>query len=264
MVFEHTLNPVLFHLGPLELRWYGVMWALSFLFLYWYVRRAARQGLIALTDDDVDRLMVWLTVGVLLGARLFEVFIWEWPYYAANPGEIIAIWHGGLSFHGGLIGGLIAGWQFARRRNLSFLNLADVCIVPITLGQMLGRMGNFINGELWGRITSMPWAVKFSGADGYRHPSQLYEAAYDLLIFAVLWKMRKKSLPHGSLLAIFLMLYAVFRFITEYFRQPTVMIGPFTLGQVLNIPMFLLGYLLWRRIRKSLKTPAPAVESVMQ
>jgi phosphatidylglycerol:prolipoprotein diacylglycerol transferase len=249
-MFEHALNPILVELGPLQIRWYGVMWALSFLTLYWYVRKSARERLIALNDEDIDWLMVWLVMGTLLGARIFEVFVWEPEYFFANPGEILKIWHGGLSFHGGFLGGLIAGYLFARKRKVSFLNLADVCIVPITLGQAFGRMGNFINGELWGRITTVPWAVRFPYVDGYRHPSQLYEAAYDFVIFGILWSFRKKKLPQGSLLALFLMLYAVFRFITEYFREPTTYIGPLTLGQALNIPMLIAGVALWLAVRK--------------
>lgn len=250
MVFEHALNPVLLDLGPLQIRWYGVMWALGFLLVYWYVRKSAREGLIKITDDDVDWLMVWITVGTLLGARLFEVFVWEWQYYAANPGEIIAIWRGGLSFHGGLLGSVIAGYWFARRRKLSFLNLCDVCSVPVALGLAFGRIGNFINGELWGRITNVPWAVKFPGAEGYRHPSQLYESFYSFVLFGILYAFRARKWPHGSLFALFLMLYAVFRFITEYFREPTVMVGPLTLGQALNIPMFLAGLALWLWVRR--------------
>jgi len=250
-MFEHTLNPILLQFGVLQIRWYGVMWALGFLVTYWYVRKSAREGRIKLTDDDVDWLMVWLVVGTLLGARIFEVLVWEWDYYSLNPGEIIKIWHGGLSFHGGLLGGFLAAWWFARRRKISLLNLADVCIVPIALAQTFGRMGNFINGELWGRVTGVPWAVKFPAAVGYRHPSQLYEAAYDLVIFGILWNLRRKQWKHGSLFALFLMLYSVFRFIAEYFREPTTFIGPLTLGQALNIPMFIAGIALWRWARKS-------------
>lgn len=217
------------------------MWALAFLFVYWYVRKSAREKLIRLSDDDVDWLMLWLVAGIIIGARIFEVFVWEWQYYAANPAEIIAIWHGGLSFHGGLLGGLTAGWIFARKRKISFLNLCDICIVPIALGQAFGRIGNFINGELFGRVTSLPWGIKFPGAEGYRHPSQLYEALYDIIIFVVLFSIRKRKMPNGSILAIFLVLYSVFRFITEYFREPTSFVGPLTMGQALNIPMFVFG-----------------------
>jgi phosphatidylglycerol:prolipoprotein diacylglycerol transferase len=250
MVFEYALNPILLNIGPLQIRWYGVMWALAFLLVYLYVRRAARGGLIKLSDDDVDWLMVWIVAGIILGARIFEVFVYEWGYYLANPGEIIAIWHGGLSFHGGLVGGLIAGYLFARRRKISFLNLCDVCIVPIALGQAFGRIGNFINGELFGRVTSLPWGVKFPGAEGYRHPSQIYEALYDIVIFIVLFSLRKKKMPNGSLLALFLVLYSIFRFITEYFREPTAFVGPLTIGQALNIPVFIAGAGLWIYLQK--------------
>ncbi len=248
-MFEHTINPVLLELGPLQVRWYGVMWALSFLFVYWYVRRSARRNIIRMTDNDVDWLMVWLVAGVIIGARLFEVLVWEPAYYFANPGEIIAIWHGGLSFHGGLLGGLVAGYLFARKRKINFLELCDICIIPIALGQALGRIGNFINGELYGRIADVPWAVKFPGAEGYRHPSQLYEAAYNVVIFLVLLSIGQKRMARGSLFALFLILYSVFRFITEYFREPTAFVGPLTLGQALNIPVFIAGValLFWLR-----------------
>jgi phosphatidylglycerol:prolipoprotein diacylglycerol transferase len=230
------------------------MWALGFLVLYYYVRKSARNGLIKLSDDDVDWLMVWLVIGTLVGARLFEVFVWERAYYFTNPGEIIKIWRGGLSFHGGLLGALVATYWFCRRRDVSFLNLADVCIVPGAIGQSFGRIGNFINGELWGRITSVPWAVKFSAVEGYRHPSQLYEAFYNVIIFGVLWSLRNKKMPNGSLFALFLILYSVFRFVTEFFREPTSMIGPLTLGQALNVPMLIAGVgLFWWAQRKRLK-----------
>jgi len=250
MVFEYALSPVLLQLGPVQIRWYGVMWALGFLVTYWYVRAAARQKLIKLTDDDVDWLMVWLTVGTLLGARIFEVFVYRWQYYAANPAEIIALWHGGLSFHGGFLGALVAGAWFARRRKVSFLNLCDTCIIPVALAQAFGRVGNFINGELPGRVTSLPWGVKFPGVEGYRHPSQLYEAAYDVVIFAILWTQRKRKLPHGAILALFLMLYSVFRFLTEYVREPEMYVGPFTMGQALNIPLFIGGIALWFWVKR--------------
>ncbi len=250
MVFEHSLNPVLLDFGVLQIRWYGIAWALAFLLVYWYVRRAAREGLIKLTDDDVDWLMAWVTIGTLLGARIFSVFVWDWQYYSANPGEILKIWHGGLSFHGGLLGSVIAGYLFSRRRDVSFLRLCDVCFVPIALGLGIGRIANFINGELWGRITSVPWAVKFPGAEGYRHPSQLYESFYSFVLFGILYAFRGRKWPAGSVFALFLVLYAVFRFLTEYFREPTTMIGPFTLGQALNIPMLIAGIALWYWVRR--------------
>jgi phosphatidylglycerol:prolipoprotein diacylglycerol transferase len=249
-MFEHALNPVLLDFGALQVRWYGVMWALGFLIVYWYVRKSAREGLISLTDDDVDWLMVWLVAGTLLGARIFEVFVWEPGYFLSNPGEIIKIWRGGLSFHGGLVGALIAGYWFAKQRKIPFLNLCDICFVPVALGLAFGRIGNFINGELWGRITSVPWAVKFPGADGYRHPSQLYESFYSFILFGILYGVRAKKWPHGSIFALFLALYAVFRFVTEYFREPTMYIGPLTLGQALNVPMLVAGLALWYWIRK--------------
>lgn len=249
-MFYHTLDPVIANLGPLEIRWYGLMYVLTFIIIYIYVRAAVKHKKIKLALDDVDTLMVWLTIALVVGARIFEVLFYNPSYYFANPKEIIAVWHGGLSFHGGLAALLITGYIFARKKNINFLHLCDIFIVPLALGQALGRLGNFINGELYGRITDLPWGVKFPGAEGFRHPSQLYEAAYDLVIFAFLYFQRNMKRPHGYFIAWFLVLYSIFRFFTEFVREPEVMLGPLTLAQWLNIPMFVAGVYLLYRIRK--------------
>ena len=251
MVFYHNLNPILFDFGILEIRWYGLMWVLGFLVTYFYVRAAARKKILPLSDKEVDDLIILLTVAVLIGARVFEVLFYRPSYYFSNPSQIIAIWRGGLSFHGGLLGITIAAWWYCKRKKISLLKLADVFVVPLALAQAFGRIGNFINGELYGRITSLPWGMKFPAAEGFRHPSQLYEFSYNLVIFGILYPLRNKKYREGTLLAWFLILYSVFRFLNEYVREPEVFIGPFTLGQVFNIPMFLFG--LWLLKRKKFK-----------
>ncbi|MBI4451314.1 prolipoprotein diacylglyceryl transferase [Candidatus Woesearchaeota archaeon] len=250
MTWVHSLDPVLLHLGPLQIRWYGLMYVLAFLFAYWYVRREIRQGRSELTLPQLDSLLTLSVIGLLVGARVFYVLIYNASYYAAHPLEVFAVWAGGLSFHGGLFGGLIAGWLFCRTHKLSFLKTADLFIVPVALGQAFGRLGNFINGELPGRITSLWWGVKFPNVEGFRHPSSLYEAAYDILIFSVLYPLRTKQWRPGSLLALFLMMYAAFRFVTEFVREPEIMIGPLTMGQLLNIPMFIAGAAIWYATRQ--------------
>ncbi|MBW3004951.1 prolipoprotein diacylglyceryl transferase [Candidatus Woesearchaeota archaeon] len=249
-MWTHNLNPVLFSLGPLEIRWYGLMYVLSFIVIYLYARAAVKHKKLNITLKDLDDLMIWLVAALIIGARLGEILFYNPSYYVANPSEIIAIWHGGLSFHGGLIGVLIAGYAFSRKHKINFLQLCDIFVVPLTLAQVFGRMGNFINGELYGRITTVSWGVKFPSAEGFRHPSQLYEAAYDLVIFGFLFFQRNLKRKPGYLLGWFLVLYSIFRFFTEFVREPEIMIGPLTMGQCLNIPMFIAGVYLLYRIRK--------------
>ncbi len=249
-MWVHNLNPILLSLGPIEIRWYGLMYVLSFIIVYIYARAVVKHKKIDISLKELDDLMIWLVAAMIIGARLFEVVFYNHTYYLANPSEIIAIWHGGLSFHGGLAGVLIAGYAFSKKKKINFLQLCDVFVVPLALAQAFGRIGNFINGELYGRITSLPWGVKFSSAEGFRHPSQLYEVAYDLAIFAFLFVQRNKKKAHGYFVAWFLILYPFFRFLTEFVREPEVMIGPLTMGQCLNIPMFILGVYLLYRIKK--------------
>ena len=250
-MFEHTLNPVLLDLGAIQIRWYGIMYALTFVITYIYARRRVEKEDIRLTKEDIDAFMVIATISLLIGARLFEVMIYNPVFYIRNPSQIIAVWNGGLSFHGGLLGALTAGMIYSRKKKISFLHLADIFIVPLALGQALGRIGNFFNGELYGRITGVLWAFKFPGAEGYRHPSQLYEAFYDLIIFGTLLSIRNRKKKHGTLLALFLIMYSIFRTITELFREPDFYIGPFTAGQFLNLFVFAGGILLLIWIRRS-------------
>ena len=248
MVWTHTLNPVVASLGPLEIRWYGIMYVLIFIITYVYARfRIKKDEEIGLTVDALDWLFVYGVIGMLVGARVFEVLVYDPSFYFANPGQIIAIWKGGLSFHGGLVGILVAGWWYCRSKKISLLRVADMLIVPLAIGQALGRLGNFINGELYGKVTKVAWAVIFPGAEGARHPSQLYEAFYDVVIFSVLFGLRDRKYKPGTLLALFLIMYAVFRSITEFFRVTNYYVGPLTIGQFLNVFVFLGGvWLLWR------------------
>lgn len=244
MVFYHNIDPILFQIGPVKIYWYGLMYVLSFIIVYLYVRSAVKHRKLRLSLGDVDNLMILLTLALIIGARLFEVFLYNPAYYLANPLKIPAVWEGGLSFHGGLVGLIIAAYFFCRKKNISLLHLADIFVVPLAFAQALGRIGNFINGELYGTVTSLPWGMKFSGAEGFRHPSQLYEVFYNLVIFSFLFLKRNKKFPAGSLLAWFLILYSIFRFLTEFVREPEVMIGPLTIGQVLNVFMLLGGIIL--------------------
>ena len=257
MVFYHNIEPVLLKLGPLEIRWYGIMYLLSFLFVYWYAKKSAKEGKLKLTEEQIDNVMLWLTIALITGARLFDVIFWDSSTFVQQPLKIFAIWEGGLSFHGGLSGMIIAGYLLCKKYRIKLLQFADVFAVPLALGQVFGRIGNFINGELYGGPTTLPWGINFAneisnaGTAVFRHPAQLYEAVYDIIIFATLWKLKDKNLPQGTLLAIFLIMYSIFRTLTEFIRIETATIGPLTMGQALNIPMFITGIWILARQKKS-------------
>jgi len=254
MAFVNSLDPILFSLGPLEIRWYGLLYALGVLVAYWYARSEIKAGRFKTTLEDFETGFVWIVVAMVLGARLFEVMVYNPVYYFTNPAKIFAVWEGGLSFHGGLIGAAIAAWYWCRRKNVAFLHLADVLVVPAALAQAFGRLGNFFNQELPGRPWNGPWAVISTLVDEQpRHPVQIYEIVYNLVIFGTLWMLRKKELPTGSLFALFFMLYGIARFVVEFFKTPEVMWGFLTIGQWLSIGMVLAGLGLWFWIRRTSK-----------
>lgn len=235
-----ALSPIAVSLGPLTIRWYGILYALAVLLGYLYLKREQqRQGL----HLDVDRLIVYLIVGEIIGARLFEVLFYNPAYFFSNPTKIIALWEGGLSFHGGLVGGILALVLFCKKEKHSFLQIADLLVVPLAFGLFLGRIGNFINAELYGKITTVPWCVEFPGIEGCRHPTQLYEALKSLFIAVILVKTRKNARP-GQQLGLFLVLYAILRSIIEIWKVPEVAFGSLTLGQLFNIPLLIIGLVL--------------------
>lgn len=265
-MWVHNLDPVLLNLGVLQIRWYGLMYVLGFLFTYYWVRKKILSGAISaklLSLSDLDSLLSWMTFSMIIGARIGEVLLYHPSYYFANPLKIFAIWEGGLAFHGALVGMILVVLWWCHSRKRSFLEIADVFCVPIVLANAFGRVGNFINGELPGTLTSLPWAVQFPSAVGFRHPSQLYEAAYDILIFVILCYIPRylsrcfpsyfhsshsssREIPKGTTFAMFLILYAIFRSLVEFVREPEVMIGFLTLGQLLNIGMIIGGVgILW-------------------
>ena len=208
-----------------------------------------------LVGSQLQDLIFSLAIGLIVGARLGYVLFYQFPnylYYLQHPLEIIAIWHGGMSFHGGLIGAVLAGFIFSRRRKIPFWEGADVVLVtaPIALG--LGRLGNFINGELFGRASSLPWAMVFpTGGPEPRHPSQLYEAALEgVLLFIILWILKDRSFRPGTMVCLFLGGYGIFRFLVEFFRQPDPHIGllwgMLSMGQILCLAMIITAAVLWK------------------
>ena len=237
---EINLDPILVKLGPVRLSWYGLMYVLGFLASYLLVRYQMRKRDFDITKPEVENFYFYLIFGLIIGARFGYVLFYDLKTYLDNPLEILAVWHGGMSFHGGLIGLLLVALLFSWKNKKSFWKIADLFIVTAPIGLGLGRIGNFINGELYGRAAQVPWAVIFpKGGPVPRHPSQLYESALEGgVLFFILWFMKDKNLPRGALLAMFLFLYGGFRFFLEFFREPDAqlgfVLGPFTMGQVLS------------------------------
>ena len=214
------IDPVIFSLGPLHIRWYGLMYVLGFLAAYLLVRYQAKKFHWQELDAHLDNLNLSIILGVILGGRIGYVLFYNPGYYLQHPLEIFATWQGGMSFHGGCIGVLAAGFLYCRRTGLDYWKGADLYVVTVPIGLGLGRIGNFINGELFGRTTELPWGMVFPGGGPLpRHPSQLYEALLEgVLLFVILWTVKektwqqKKAWPHGTMVVLFLILYGILRF----------------------------------------------------
>ena len=257
-MFYHTIDPVLFRIGPLEVRYYGIIYVLGFIIAYFMIQHLARKREMGLSKDDLSDLIFYELIGVVIGARLFYIIFDNLNYYLQKPLEVFAVWHGGLSFHGGLAGAIVAAYWFSRKKKFDLLALADIVVIPAALALALGRIGNFLNGELVGRITNAPWAVQFQGYEGFRHPSQLYESAKNFLIFGVLWYLKGKKLPKGMLFWTFTLLYSVLRFFIEFVREPDSQLGfivfNLTMGQLLNVAMLIVAlFFIFNLYKKSAK-----------
>jgi phosphatidylglycerol:prolipoprotein diacylglycerol transferase len=245
------IDPVIIRIGPFAVRWYGVMYLLGFTASFLLVRYQIRKKGLHFAKDFVDSLYSYLILGLLLGARLGYVLFYDLAAYLHHPLEIFAVWHGGMSFHGGLIGSVLAGILFCRKYRVDFWQVSDLVIVTAPIGLGLGRLGNFINGELYGRVTDVPWAMVFPGGGALpRHPSQLYEFFLEgVVLFTVLWVVKDKISRSGLLTSLFLMLYGLFRFTLEFFREPDVqlgyILGPFTMGQLLSSAMIAAGLVIF-------------------
>ncbi len=251
-----NIDPVALSLGPVQIHWYGLMYLLGFLGVWLLGRyRAERYGW---THDEVEDLLFYGAVGVILGGRIGYIIFYDLASFIEHPLDIIKVWQGGMSFHGGLIGVLFAFWYFANKTSRSFFAISDFIAPFVPIGLFTGRIGNFINGELWGNVSNVPWAMVFpTGGPSPRHPSQLYEAALEgLVLFAILWLFSQKTRPLGAVSGLFLIGYGCFRFIVEFVRVPDpqyghLAFGWLTMGQILSTPMILLGvYLMWRSYNK--------------
>ncbi len=248
MLHYPQIDPVAFHLGPLKVHWYGLMYLLGFAVAYGLARfRAPRQPK-PWTPDQVADLIFYLALGVIIGGRTGYMLFYAWDQLVAQPLSFFQVWDGGMSFHGGLLGVTLAAWLYGKKLKRPFWEVGDFVAPLVPIGLALGRLGNFINGELWGRVTTVPWGMVFpSGGPLPRHPSQLYECLFEgVVLFIALWWFSAKPRPRGAVSALFLILYGVFRFMIEFVRNPDPQLGFvawgwMTRGQELCIPMVLIG-----------------------
>ncbi|MCB9255228.1 MAG: prolipoprotein diacylglyceryl transferase [Bdellovibrionaceae bacterium] len=257
---QPDIDPVLIHIwGPFQIRWYSLLFVGGFLVGRYILRRLAREERFQFTPEDMDQFTMWLLVGAVIGARIIYCFVYDPESFFANPLYLFQIYKGGLSFHGGLLGTIVAGWIFAKQKKIPLWNLLDAMSLATPSGLAMGRMGNFINGELWGRVSYVPWAVIFKhGGPEPRHPSQLYELFLEgIVLFSVLWLLKNKLRRDGELTIVFLIGYSLSRFIVEFFRQPDPQLGflifGLSMGQILSILMFLasagVGYYRWKQLQ---------------
>jgi phosphatidylglycerol:prolipoprotein diacylglycerol transferase len=269
------INPVAIPLGWFSVKWYGLAYIAGLVLGWLYIRRLLGQddlwagGKPPLARQATDDLFIYVAAGVLLGGRLGYVLFYNPAYYLTHPLDILAVWRGGMAFHGGLIGAIVAAIVFARRQQTSVWSVLDLCAAAVPIGLFFGRIANFINGELWGRATSVPWAMVFPGKEAgqiERHPSQLYEAFFEgLVLFAVLWwlthRMAALKRP-GALAGTFLVGYGLARSFCEFFREPDaghiLTIGPFTAGIFYSLPMIAAGLWILREANKRVPAVADA------
>lgn len=259
---QDWIDPVIFGIGPLQVRWYGAMYVLGFVVGGFILKYLAKKKFWPLSQDDIDKYITWIILGMFVGARLAYVFLYNWEYYSMNLLDIFAVWKGGLSFHGAVIGMCTATWLFARKHGLHFFQIADCMAIGGCPGLFFGRMGNFINGELYGRVTDSPLGVVFPGGGPFpRHASQIYEGVLEgLLLFVILFAIHKRERFYGVVTAGFLLGYGTFRFIVEFFREPDAQLGyflgVFTMGQILCFLMLPLAmFVLYYAKKLNIKNP---------
>lgn len=241
------IDPIIFEVGPVAVRWYGLMYLIGFAFALWLANRQAAKPGSGWSKEQVSDLLFYGMLGVILGGRVGYVLFYQFSYFLENPLYLLRIDQGGMSFHGGTLGVIAAIIWFAKAKGKSILAVGDFVVPLVPLGLLAGRIGNFINGELWGRASDVPWAMVFpTGGPEPRHPSQLYEAFFEgLVLFLILQWFIRKPRPAGSVAGLFLLGYGVFRFAIEYFREPDAHLGLFadfiSMGQILSLPMIIVG-----------------------
>lgn len=259
-----NIDPVFLRLGPLQFRWYGLMYLLGLIGAYFLIKGRAKARGIPLTKEQLYDMLVYAAVGVFVGGRLGYTLFYNFSYYIQHPLKIPAVWEGGMSFHGGLLGVIVALSLFSWRRGIPAMVVADLAAGATTIGLGFGRLGNFINGELYGRVTDVPWCMVFP-TDGpeCRHPSQLYEAALEgVLLFTVLALINRLQPPPGTVFWSFITGYGLCRMVVEFFREPDAhlgfIFGPMSMGQVLSLPMIIVGAIMLALTLRAKPAPVPS------
>ena len=245
-----NIRPIFLQLGPLQFRWSGLMYLVGLAGAYLLIVRRLESKSICMTKDQVYHMIVWAAFGAFIGGRLGYTLFYNFSYYMQHPASIVAIWGGGMSFHGSLLGVIVTLFWFSQRQGIPVYQVADLAAAATPIGLGFGRIGNFINGELYGRATDVDWCMVFpSGGPACRHPSQLYEAGLEgVFLFILLWTIWKTSPPPGTLFWSFITGYGICRMIVEFFREPDArlgfILGSFSMGQLLSFPMIVVGVLM--------------------
>ncbi|MFO7710385.1 MAG: prolipoprotein diacylglyceryl transferase [Candidatus Woesearchaeota archaeon] len=247
-MFIHSIDPVIIELFGLEIRYYGLVYALGFLFMLYISQKLITKDPIRNLDKQkLNDLYFWCMLSAIIGARIFHILFYNPLFYFQNPLEIIALWHGGMSFHGGIVGAILAGYFFCRKHRISFLEAADIIILPFPIVLFFGRIANFINAELVGPPTDLPWCVVFPGHEGCRHPTVLYEAIKNLFLFGLLFGVHLKKKKPGTILWTFLLAYSILRFFVQFLRPETKYFLGLDSAQLLSLIFIpLAAYMLYR------------------
>lgn len=244
MTYIHNLNPIIVSIGPLAVRWYGLMYVLGFLLGYVYLKKSSFVSAKKFNNDEIENVLFYAVLGVIFGGRLGHFIFYRFDILLSNPLEFFYVWHGGMSAHGGILGVVIAFLIFAKQYKKHFLDITDIAVVPAAIGLGFGRIGNFINGELWGRVTGQTWGVVFPAADEkLRHPTQLYSSIQQFFTAFVLYIVSRSVQTRGFLSFLFALMYGVFRFVVEgLWREPLDgYIAGMTAGQFYSLPLIITG-----------------------
>ena len=254
MTYIHNINPIMFELFSIKLYWYGFMYALSFIIIDYLIVTASKNKKIILSKDQAEKFTIVILIFAILGGRMGYILFYDFNYYSSNIIKVFYLWEGGMSFHGGLIGVAVGAFYLANQNALKFFEIADIVCLYAPIGLFFGRVGNFINSELYGIKTSGSWGVVFPVIDSYpRHPSMLYEALLEgVILFVILFIINQKKVFAGIISGYFLLFYGIFRFFVEFVRLPDAHIGYIyydwvTMGQLLTIPMLVIGLILINR-----------------
>jgi len=246
-MFDYNLSPFVFQIGNFGIRWYSLVYILGFLLAAYFLKKNKEK--LRITEDDVSNFTIYLIIGVVLGARLFHTFVVDFEFYSKNLIEILKIWHGGMSFHGGLIGAMLATYYFSRKKKIEFGVLADILAIPAIFALALGRLANFANAELIGKVTNFNWCVNYPNVERCRHPSQIYSSIGRFMIFFYLIIINKKEFKPGFIFWNFVFFESIGRFIVDFYREDVLYFN-LTLGQILSVVLVVISLIVFLRYYK--------------